>query len=165
MVVYVSQMMRQNKFDGVFIDGLGARLWTAVNWDSWPQWEKDAYTKGAIDLVRRLDAARRAINPRFIIITNGLWDRGDALGFQGEQYIDGVSLEHHPSTDPWSVKYAGHAFSNLGHRRVLAIGRGTADARAWAQVPGVTHVTDQTTPQYVHPNPPVVPFHTLTDRR
>lgn len=165
IVVYVSQLMRANKVDGIFLDGVGARFWNVGYWNTWSKSEQDAYTQGAIDLVRRLDAARRAINPRFIIMTNNMWDRGDALGFQGEAYVDGVCIEHHPATDPWSVNYANHAFSNLGHRRVLAIGRSTEDARAWAQVPGVTHVSDQSSSQYGQPNPPLVPFHVLTDRR
>lgn len=164
IVVYVSQLMQQNKVDGIFLDMLGARLPGMANWDSWSQREKDAYTRGAVDLVRRLDAARRAINPRFIIMSNNMWDRGDALGLPGEAYVDGVCIEHHPASEQWSVNYAGRKFSDLGHRRVLAIGRGTQDALAWSRVPGVTHVSDQWAAQYGHPNPPLLPFVRLKDR-
>lgn len=164
IVVYVSQLMQQNKVDGIFLDMLGARLPGMGDWNSWSRGEQDAYTLGAVDLVRRLDAARRAINPRFIIMSNNMWDRGDSLGLPGEAYVDGVCIEHHPASEQWSVNYAGRSFSDLGHRRVLVIARGTQDALAWAQVPGVTHVSDQWASQYGHPNPPILPFVPLHDR-
>ncbi|HSC07030.1 MAG TPA: hypothetical protein VLD59_09415, partial [Steroidobacteraceae bacterium] len=91
VVNYVAMLMREDKVDGVFLDTLGARLWTSLtNWDSWPQWEKDAYTDGAVDLVRRIYAKRNEINPRFIILNNSVWDRGDSRGLAGERYVDGV---------------------------------------------------------------------------
>jgi hypothetical protein len=165
VVAYVENLMREDKVDGVLLDVVGGRLWTSLaNWDSWPQWEKDAWTDGNVDLVRRLDASRRAINPRFIIVNNNVWPRGgsDTRGNAGEQYVDGVMLEHHASTSSYHRAYAGRAFGNRGHRRVLAIGRSTADARAWADVQGVTHVSDQAS--YGSVTSPPVAFNRLTDR-
>ncbi|NJO13436.1 MAG: hypothetical protein HC872_08225 [Gammaproteobacteria bacterium] len=112
--------------------------------------------------MRRLDASRRAINPRFIIMNNGVWDRGDRAA-RGEKYVDGVVLEHHASTSAYHRNYAGRAFSNLGHRRVVAMGRSRADAQAWANVQGVTHVSDNWT--YLQVTPPPVAFNRLTDAR
>lgn len=163
VVAYVENLMREDKVDGVLLDVVGARLWTTLaNWNSWPQSEKDAWTDGNVDLVRRLDASRRLINPRFIIVNNNTWDRGDALGRAGEQYVDGVMIEHHASTSAFHRAYVGRAFANAGHRRVIVIGKSTADAAAWINVQGVTHVSDQVTYQQVT-SPPVA-FHRLTDR-
>ena len=167
VVDYVEQLMRDGNFDGVFLDAMGARTWDKLaEWDSWPREEQDVWTDGNVDLVRRLDERRRAINPNFIIVTNGFWDRGDSRGLEGERYVDGIMLEHPKAGSPWHIKNAGKAFSDLGHRRVLVIARGQEEARAWAKVKGVTHISDQFggANQYAHPNPPVVPFEPLRDR-
>ena len=157
VVTYIENVMRSGKFDGVFLDVVGARLWTALaDWSVWPQWEQDAWTSGNVDLVRRIDASRRAIRPSFIVMNNNVWDRGDTLGLPGEGYVDGVVLEHHPSTSAYHVAYADRTFSNLGHRRVLAIAKTAADALLWAQVKGVTDVSDQLTYQQV--TAPPIPF-------
>ena len=165
VVAYIENMMREDKVDGVFLDVVGGRLWSSLaNWYSWPQWEKDAWTDGNVDLVRRLDASRRRLNPRFIIVNNGVWSRGgsDTRGNAGEQYVDGVAFEHHAATSAWHTAYASRAFSNIGHRRVIAIGRSTADALAWKNVQGVTHVSNQQT--YSQVTAPPVAFNRLTDR-
>jgi hypothetical protein len=156
VVEYIAQLMREGKVDGVFLDNTGAKLWGNLSkWSTWEQPERDAWTAGSIDLVRRLDEKRRQINPRFLIVTNGFWDRGDERGFAGEQYVDGVMLEH-SRFDEWHKRYAGRAFSDLGHRRVLVIARNAEDAQLWARLPGVTHVSDQE--KYEAPNKPPVPF-------
>lgn len=163
VVDYIEQLMVEDRVDGVFLDVVGARLWRAeAGWSSWPQWEKDAWTAGHIDLVRRLDASRRALNPDFIIVNNNMWDVPDTAGRNAEPYVDGISLEHHLSTSPYHARVAGRQYSNLGHRRVLIIAKSTADARAWAQVQGVTHVSDQQT--YEQVSAPPIGFNPLTDR-
>lgn len=163
VVDFVEQLMRERKFDGVFLDVVGARVWAdTTEWKDWPQAEKDEYTRGNIDLVRRIDAKRRAINPDFIVVNNSLWDRGDTMGFEGEKYVDGVVLEH-PPLNNYHRSYAGRRFGDLGHRRVLVIARSAEDARSWAHVPGVTNVTDEHS--YGHPDQPLVPFTAVTDRR
>ncbi|HSD74936.1 MAG TPA: hypothetical protein VLB75_09215 [Steroidobacteraceae bacterium] len=165
VVAYIEKLMREDKVDGVFLDVVGGRLWSSsANWDSWPQSEKDAWTDGNVDLVRRLDAKRRAINPRFIIVNNGNWTRiaGDTRASAGEPFVDGVAMEHHASTSAFHRAYAARTFSNLGHRRVIVIGRDTADALAWKDVQGVTHVSNQAT--YAQVTAPVISFRRLTDR-
>lgn len=163
VVAYIENLMREDRVDGVFLDVVGARLHSSLaDWNSWPQWEKDAWTTGNVDLVRRLDAIRRAINPRFIVVTNNTWDTNGSVGLPAEQYIDGVCLEHHPSSGEYARQDAGRPYGNLGHRRVLIIAQSTADAQAWAQVQGVTHVSDQQS--YGTPTPPPIGFNPLSDR-
>lgn len=116
VVSYVENLMREDKVDGVFLDVIGGRLWNSLaGWDPspgqsdpWTQQEKDEWTKGSIDLVRRLDASRQAINPNFIIVNNNNWSRvekdgrQDQLGRDGEKYVDGICLEHHSINEPFS---------------------------------------------------------------
>jgi hypothetical protein len=166
VVKHVETLMRERKVDGVFLDVVGGQLWTSLaNWSSWSQSEKNAWTDGNIDLVRRLDAKRRAINPNFIIVNNNMWVRnGDTRAQPGERYVDGIMIEHHKATSTWHKNYAGRTFGNLGQRRVLVIANSTTDALIWAKVPGVTHVSNQTSSQYKYPNVPVLPFSYLGDR-
>ena len=63
---------------------------------------------------------------------------------------------------PYHKAQVGRTFSNLGQRRVLVIARDTTEARAWAAVPGVTHVSNQMT--YKYPTAPPVWFKALYDR-
>lgn len=165
VVKYVETLMRQDKVDGVFLDVVGGRLWSNLaDWNSWSKAEQNAWTDGNIDLVRRLDAKRRAINPFFIIVNNGKWIRDDSRATAGERYVDGVVFEHHKPTSAWHRTYAGRKFGDLGQRRVLVIANNTTEAREWAKVQGVTHVSNQPSSQYKHPNLPVVPFSYLGDR-
>lgn len=165
VVTFVEGLMREGRVDGVFLDTVGVRPWASLaEWNSWPQWEKNAYAAGNVDLVRRLDARRRAINPNFIIVSNNVWENGTTRALEGERYVDGVAIEHPRPLSPWHVRYAARPFGNLGHRRVLVIANTRADAQAWARVPGVTHVSDQTSAQYRNPNPPAVAFQALRDR-
>jgi hypothetical protein len=165
VVAYVERLMRERRVDGVFLDAVGVRPWSSLaEWNSWPQSEKNAFAAGNVDLVRRLDARRRAINPDFLIIANNVWEYGTTKALQGERYIDGVALEHPRPLSPWHMNYAAKPFGNLGHRRVLVIANTRADAQAWARVPGVTHVSDQKSSQYKHPNAPAVSPQALSDR-
>jgi hypothetical protein len=163
VVNYISGLMREGKVDGVFLDNVGARLWSQLaQWKTWSKSEQDEWTRGNVDLVRRLDEARRRINPKFILINNNLWDRGDELGLEGERYVDGVVLEH-PKMDDWHRAYAAKKFGSSGHRRLLVIVRDSPEeAMEWAKVPGVTHVTVQG--KYDHPGEPLTTFHALNDR-
>jgi hypothetical protein len=152
VVAYVERLMTEGKVDGVFLDVVGARLWSPeADWKHWDRAEQDAWTRGCVDLVRRIDERRRAINPRFIVVTNNLWDRGDSLGLAGEKYVDGIMLEH-PRFDRAHEDYAGRRYGDLGHRLVLVIARDEADARRWNAVPGVDALSYQ--PRYDHPGPP-----------
>jgi hypothetical protein len=166
VVKYVETLMREDKVDGVFLDCVGGQLWSSLaNWNSWSQKEKDAWTDGSIDLVKRIDAKRRAINPFFIVVNNNVWTRrGDTRPVTGERYVDGIVLEHHKPTSAWHKEYAGRKFSNLGQRRVLIVANSAAEAKEWAKVPGVTHVANQPTGYYKFPPMPAVPFNYLGDR-
>jgi hypothetical protein len=167
-VAYNENLMRENKVDGVFLDDIGTRVWTASSeWDSWPLAEKQAWAEGAKDIVKRLDEKRRAINPRFIIVNNNVWDI-PALVPQGidvrdaEQYVDGICIEHQSPSSAFHQRVAGKPYGNLGHRRVIAAAVSTADAQQWATVQGVTHVSAQQ--NYGTVTPPPIGFHRLTDR-
>ncbi|MBL8270185.1 hypothetical protein [Steroidobacter sp.] len=167
VVDYVEQLMREGKVDGVFLDAMGARSWDKLaDWSNWPQAERDVWTDGNIDLVRRLDERRRAIDPKFIIVTNGYWDRGDARGLDGERYVDGIMLEHPKAGSSWHLKQASKPFSDLGHRRVLVVATDHEAAQEWAKAAGVTHVSDQAggARQYAHPTEPPIAFEPLHDR-
>ena len=165
VVSYVEKLMREGKVDGVYLDGIGARPWGHSEWTTWSSSEKTAWANGNIDLVRRLDAKRRAINPNFIIVANNVWGVTvpNTNPLAGEKYVDGIALEH-PTLylTPYHRAQAGHAFSNLGHRRVMVIARTTSEARDWAAVKGVTHVSNQLT--YKYPTVPPVGFTALNDR-
>jgi hypothetical protein len=166
VVSYVEKLMRERKVDGVFLDVVGGRPWNQSNWTNWSQAEKNAWTDGSVDLVRRLDAKRRAINPNFIIVNNNIWaiTGGSTRGLAGEKYVDGVSIEHPAGVSAYHLAYARKPFSNLGHRRVLIIARNSTEARQWANVSAVTHVSPQTSAQYGNPTAPVTSFKRLTDR-
>jgi hypothetical protein len=162
VVSYVEKLMRERKVDGVFLDVVGGRPWNASNWTAWPQSEKDKWTDGAVDLVRRLDAKRRAINPDFLIVNNNVWtiSGGSTRGLAGEKYVDGVTIEGHP-LNSYHLAYIKKPFSNLGHKRTLIISK---DAKAWAATGVPTHVTAQVPSQYGAPLAPVVGFKALSDR-
>lgn len=170
LVSFVEKLMRERKYDGIFIDTCGGRPWSSYsNWNNWSKSERDAWTNGCVDLVRRIDAKRRAINPNFLVVNNNVWDRTDksTIGYAAHKYIDGVGLEHpgSPSQAAYHRNYAAKAFSNLGHRRVFVIARSAADARAWANQKGVTHVSSQATESsYSYPTVPAISFKALSDR-
>jgi hypothetical protein len=163
VVKYVENLMRENKVDGVFLDVVGGRPWgTLAGWNNWPQSEKNAWTDGSIDLVKRLQASRNRIRPNFIIMNNNVWDRGDTRGLAGEKYVDGVTIEHPAGVTAWHANYAKKAFGDGRHRRVLVIARNKSEALAWNAKPGVTHVSDQM--YYGYPTVPPLPFKALKDR-
>lgn len=144
-VEFISGLIRAGQVDGVFLDSLGCRAWgSRANWESWPQAEREEWTAGAVDIVRRLDSVRREINDEFKIVTNNIWiDRATNNDASiAEQYIDGVCIESPPlGAGPFHSAYAQRAFGDLSHRRVFVIADTEADALLWATRPGVTHVT------------------------
>ena len=156
--------MQSHTVDGVFLDVIGAKNWSAVtDFESWSTAERDAWTNGCIDLVRRLDEKRQQINPRFLIINNGPWERAgnDPTGIEGEQYVDGVPLEH-PNWSTYHANYAGHSFAPRGHRRMLVVVSTQTDVDNWKTVAGATHIALQAS--YGQPGAPAVGFHQLFDR-
>jgi hypothetical protein len=198
VVAYIEQLMRDDQVDGVFLDVIGARLWSPMaNWenkalpdgtnpdpkgtaDDWTQSERDAWTAGAIDIVRRLYASREAINPRFIIVNNNTWVGALSTGgTEGEKFVDGVCLEHHEPTESMTL-YANKPFgrgpngtSSERHRRVLVIANDDAIATDWTAVGGVTHIASQHKKDETHPTEgygspsriTVIPLNPLVDRQ
>lgn len=156
--------MSSKKVDGVFLDVLGARLWEGPmglsQWSTWPQAQRDEWTRGNVDFVRRLSAARDAINPNFIIVNNNVWDGNGSLGLTGEKYVDGVCLENHLPTSAYHVACAKRPFSGK-NRCVIAISQYAVE---WSKIEGVTYACNQsraTVPTgsvYATPTPPPVPF-------
>lgn len=159
-LAYIEQMMRDDQVDGVFLDVIGAQLWSSLaNWNSWPKSERDEWTRGNVDFVRRLDAIRDRVDPEFIIVTNNLWHRDDGslLGREGEKYVNGIMIEHPQLGVPaFHRAEAARTFGVPNKRRVLVIARSQSDARAWAKVKGVTHVSGQM--EYATPLEPAVSF-------
>lgn len=147
------------KFDGQYWDILGGMLWPngLSNWPNWPQWEKDLWTQGCIDLVRRLDQLCRQFNPRYLIINNNYWDRGDQMGFEGEQYVTGISMEH-PEFNAWHIAYAARKFGGIGRPRSLLVFARTGDVQSWQGVDGPQWITNQQTKDYLGVLTPCLPF-------
>lgn len=160
----VEAMMASKKVDGVFLDVLGGRLWEGPaglsQWSLWTQAQRDEWTRGNVDFVRRLSVARDAINPNFIILNNNVWDGNGAIGLAGEKYVDGICLENHSPTSPYHVGVVKRPFSGK-NRCVIAISQYAVE---WSKIDGVTYVCNQsraTVPTgsvYATPTPPPVPF-------
>jgi hypothetical protein len=167
VVSYIEGLMRENKVDGVFLDTVNVRPWNKLaEYGSWPQWEKDRWAAGNVDLVKRLYASRNRLRPNFIIMNNGVWDsKYTTYGLAGERYVDGVCLEQPAYLSPWHVKYAAKPFGDGRHRRVLVIANTKTEAQGWAKVKGVSHVSAQADSGLAYPPPPPVGFTVLTDRR
>jgi hypothetical protein len=178
IVAFVEDLMKKDQFDGVFLDVLGARLWTPqADWTNtispgvldWTDTERNAWTEGAVDIVRRLDASRQRLNPKFIIVNNNSWAGADGgHGRDGEHYVDGIAIEHHASTETPQTGYANLQTYRTEHRRVVIIANDPADELEWRKKPGVTHVTSQPAydfaPPPTQPAPPTKTFTRLTDR-
>lgn len=170
----VADLMRSDEFSGVFLDVVGCRQWVASNWDNWPAAERQEWTAGCVDLVRRLHLKRMEINPDFLIVNNNIWIYPDQKidASVAEQYVDGICIEGHKATvvkngetiPSWHWNHVKRRFANLGQRRVLIISNSDADALVWATHPDVTHVAsvfidkDPATPNesYKTATPPVV---------
>lgn len=189
VVAYVEDLMVNNQVDGVFLDVVGARLWSDLaNWGNdptkplptWTQAERDAWTAGNVDLVRRLFELRNQINPRFIIVNNNTWTGPlTTAAAEGEKYVDGVCLEHHAVTEsmgPYAGRPFGRGPAGTGverHRRVLIIANDDSIAADWAQVTGVTHIASQHGRDDEHPlegygspsRPSIIPLSPLFDRQ
>lgn len=174
VVSYVEGLMREGAVDGVFIDVVGARLWNSLaDFSNWSATEQQAWTDGNVDLVRRLNDSRKRINPFFILINNNYWNPqatqpDPSVVYPGEQYVDGIVIQNHLSTEVTATKYAGRTYGSPGagldHRRVLAMATTSSDAQGWTTVPGVTHVSLQPANRLDYPDPPIVPPTALNDR-
>jgi outer membrane murein-binding lipoprotein Lpp len=168
IVAKSEEVIKSGKFDGFFLDTLGARLWaTLVDWGSWSVAEQTAWASGSINIAKELALVADRVNPAFELVHNNLWDLPsghpfDAQAQEGDKYCNGVCLENPQGASPgaYHVNYAGRTFGRLP-RRVLVIDTTDADTVLWSKVPGVTHVTSiekATSETYAKVTPPVVPF-------
>ena len=73
VVSYVEKLMRESKVDGVFLDTVGVARGAAAGLEDLVADREERVDRRLVDLVRRIDAKRRAINPNFIIVNNNIW--------------------------------------------------------------------------------------------
>jgi hypothetical protein len=130
--------------NGLFLDVVGARLWTSA-WSQMSTDERQAWTAGNADFVHRL---RQAL-PGAILVANNVWSGGNPD-------LNGICVEHHPMSD--APYWSGMTGRGDWHQptRNIAIATSVAEAQAWAGVAGVTHVTAQV--DYGPMVAPVLPF-------
>lgn len=143
-VDHLSQRMTDGVLDGFFLDVIGGRLWGSESgWAGWSLQERQDWQAGVVDILRRLDQARRQLNPSFVIVNNNRWY--DSIGkyfVDGEKYVNGICIEgHDPRTNQTVVTEAARAFGVPGKRRVLTVNKDQAMATAWITSPGITHVS------------------------
>ena len=140
---------------GAFLDVLGARPWgvpkAGETWTPWDQWsvaEQTEWLKGATDLLRRIHLKRMELKPSFGIMCNNIWRLPPAhpaasIAAEGDQYCDGVCLEHPPEpTTGVSAFHAGYAGRTFGgpQRRMVVVLQTMEAAKRWVDVYGITHV-------------------------
>lgn len=143
-------------FDGITLDVVGGQLHAKANWKNWPEAESAEWRAGNVDFVRLLDIERRRIKPWFKIQTVNIWHEEK----EGLKYVDGFFVES-PAVGVglFYRNLVNMPCGYLGQRRVLVIADNEAEAKAYAELPGVTHVTvvDRTLGHtYLTATPPVV---------
>lgn len=147
-VDHISRWFPTTHAKGLFLDVVGERLWS----DAWGQMsadEKAVWAAGNRDFVHRL---RVALGPRAILIANNVWT-------QGNPDLNGITIEHHPVSSAPSWAGMLNRTDWAIPARHIVIATSTADAHAWAKIPGVTHVTAQSS--YGGPADPLLPFSML----
>lgn len=163
------KMIRSGLFDGFFLDTLGARLWT-VDWQTWPVGEQTLFAECAVDIIRELNELRAAINPKFELICNNLWDLpkghpADATADSGHKYCNGTTLENPPpdasgNRSQYHINYAARTFG-VAPRRLLVVAQNQKLFDQWRADPNVTHITlvDKAKGQdYMRVTPALVPY-------
>ena len=147
-VDHIKQWFPTTHAKGLFLDVVGERLWTS-SWDAMSATEKSDWAAGNRDFVHRL---RVALGPNVILVANNTWPTGNTE-------LNGLTVEHHSSSEAgfWAGM-TGRAdwFKPI---RNMVISNGSTEARAWATVPGVTHVSPQST--YGQPVAPLLAFSPL----
>jgi hypothetical protein len=161
-------LIDQKLWDGVFYDVLGVRPWgVTLQWDTWPEAERQDWTSGSVDFARRTHEKRMQLDPRFEIVHNNVWQQSaKSAPVGGEKYCNGVCIEHKAAivngAPSFHAKYVGRDFAPGVPKRNLILALSDADAAAWATVPGATHVgSAYTAAMYKAPTPPVVPYEDL----
>ena len=126
-LAWCEKTIRNSKFDGFFMDTLGAQPW-AAEYGQWPMAEQIAWTTNAVDLSREIWELIQRVNPKFIKIDNNLWDLpnthpANAVADSGAQYCNGGCLENPPSTTgipgAYHVNYSKRAFGGVPRVNLL----------------------------------------------
>lgn len=133
---------------GIFLDVVGDRLWSGA-WDQMSASERSAWAAGNADFVHRL---RAALGPNVILVANNFWNNGNPD-------LNGITLEHHPFSEVTSLGRQVGRSDWAKPVRNMVIATSVSDARQWAGVPGVTHISAQST--YDGPAAPIMPFSQL----
>lgn len=173
-------MVDKRKFDGLFLDTLGARTWSVTktladgtvqkgaDWQTWTVEEQTAWCEGSINILRAIkeELERRGMS-HIELVCNNIWDLpaghpSDAFAQTGDQHCNGVCLENPAGSTPgaYHVNYAKRPFGRLP-RRVLVIDTTDADTIEWSKCEGVTHVCSVEKAKgetYAKVTPPVVPY-------
>ncbi len=133
---------------GIFLDVVGERMWTGA-WSGMSASERTTWSAGNRDFVHRL---RVALGPKVILVANNSWSAGNSE-------LNGVTVEHHPysSATYWSGQLGRSDWFKPTRNMVIA--NSTYEAGRWAGVPGVTHVSAQSS--YGAPAAPILPFSQL----
>lgn len=178
IVPKTAEVIDRHKFDGFFLDTLGARTWSTTktvdgvvvpgaDWATWTVEEQQAWAASSANIARELSDMCWQVNPSIELVHNNIWSlpKGHPatdVALTGEKYCNGVCLEN-PSGDvpsEFHKQYAGRAFGR-SPRRVLVIDTTDADTLLWSKVPGVTHVCSVEKAKgetYAKVTPPVVPY-------
>lgn len=146
-----SKLIASKWFDGFFCDTLGAKPW-AAGYDEWPIAEQKLWTECAVDLARELHETRMAINPKFDLVHNNVWNLppghpAAAIAKTGDQYCNGVCLENTPPDRAtgrpqlFHTNYASRVFGVPDRRLLLVVTSNPVYAVQWAMVPGLTHIS------------------------
>jgi hypothetical protein len=158
---------RLGRSDGCLLDVVGPRMWGKV-WADMTQFERDTWTRVTLEFLRALRLALDQEAPNYKLVANNIFDDADpvlrARYRTGEQYIDGVMIEHH-SPDAHKLAIAARPYRGIPYmRRVFVIGKTKADNAGWIAAPGVTHYSDAFNDRpdpYARVRPPIAGFQPL----
>jgi hypothetical protein len=166
VVTRIREACQAGLWDGLFLDGQGARLYGIVDWNSWPVAEQVLWTQSMVNLAKLVAEECVKHSPMMKIVHNSLWNTlptshpAYGTGLLGEQYCNGVMLENPAGETPGAFHRASanRVFGFLP-RRVFVIERSDGQALDWADEPGVTHVCSvEAGESYARVTPPVVPY-------
>jgi hypothetical protein len=166
VVTRIREACQAGLWDGLFLDGHGARLYGIADWPSWSVEEQVLWTQSMVNLARLVAEECAQHSPMMKIVHNSLWNTlptshpAYAEGLLGEQYCNGVMIENPVGETPGAFhRNSANRTFGLLPRRVFVTERSDAQALAWVDVPGVTHVCSiEAGESYASIAPPVVPY-------
>lgn len=178
IVPLTGDVVDKRKFDGFFLDTLGARPWShtrivngvpvpGADWEDWPVAEQQAWAECSANIAREVADEITRRNPGIEIVHNNIWSLPKihpavAVNELGPKQANGCCLENASGDVPseFHKNYAGRSFGRLP-RRVLVIDTTDADTILWSKVTGVTHVCSVEKAKgetYAKVTPAVVPY-------